>query len=245
MSLLQILENFTDTKKKTTDVEETVVRPPKKKKKKVYQSRPSETKEEKTKNHVGEENTVKKPPANKEISEPEKGSGLKSIKKIAERSQQNGQSYQNLREKFAQEDLMKYWNEYLDMLYRGNDKNKFILMSKADPQVEGEKITLHFESEQEVVSFQPVAENLLKFLKKNLRNGHISFSTKIVAPKNTVENQKMTYYTRETLFCIISRTKPLKNWILFWKYHWPLLPFRLGPNFIWTDFAVGLKVSNG
>ncbi len=200
LSLLQILENFTETKKKTTDGKHALIRSSAVEEKKTYSPTPAETKATDHQPNIQENNleekTRKNPPENPVVSAPPKGSGLKSIKKLVEKSQNNGSSYQNLREKFTPAEFMKYWNEYLDMLYRGNDKNKFILMSKADPKVEGETITLHFESEQEVASFQPVAENLLKFLKKHLRNGHISFTTRIVEPK-TVETPQVSYYTRQ------------------------------------------------
>ncbi len=99
------------------------------------------------------------------------------------------------KEDFTEDDLQKYWNEYIEALRLKGEKRLAALLSNSRPKPKGLNLVMEFDNPLSVKEFGSISEKLLRFLQNKLHNHFIAFE--IVQVEAEYEEDITKYYTRE------------------------------------------------
>lgn len=113
-------------------------------------------------------------------------------------------------EKVIQEDITKYWKEYTNKMKPVLGGFSSSILANCEPKLLDDSKTIHliFRNETNELEFNKLSGGVLGYLKKNVRNNFITFSTEISKTK-----AKKVLYTNRDKFDHFAKTHPkLKEW---------------------------------
>jgi hypothetical protein len=99
------------------------------------------------------------------------------------------------RKHFTQDELLKYWEEFIEALKLKGEKRYAALLASVRPVLEEENIIVEFDNTLSIKDFNSFSERFLKFLQDKLHNHYINFKVVQVEPEEV--EKTITYYTKE------------------------------------------------
>jgi DNA polymerase-3 subunit gamma/tau len=113
-------------------------------------------------------------------------------------------------ETVTQEKLGEFWSKYVENIQSNSGGFTASVISTCQPQLQEDQTTIHtiFRTETNQIEFIRLSEDLLKYLKANLRNNHLKFTWEI----NQEKAKKILFTDREKFDYLIEKHPQLKDW---------------------------------
>lgn len=147
---------------------------------------------------ISKEPTVEIPkPVTKSNKNRVSGLSLSSVKKKQEhlkaKQEKEIQHVELPTDAFRNEDLLKFWNEYIELLHQKGEKILASILEVDIPKIKNETIHLEFPNETMKVELERAQYPILSFLRKKVNNYNITFSIQV----NEATQKKYAFTTRE------------------------------------------------
>ncbi len=113
-------------------------------------------------------------------------------------------------EAFSKEEVTKLWGEYSTKMKETSGGFSASILTNCEPAILEDNKTIHvvFRNETNELEFTKLSLNLLEYLKSNLKNNHICFTTEV-----NKEKSKKVLYTSRDKFDHFSELEPkLLDW---------------------------------
>ncbi len=136
----------------------------------------------------------------------------KSIIRIkpSEKSEKIAEVIDHGNQGFSENQLQSYWEQYAKKVKASSGGFSASILANSQPILRDDKKTIHviFRNQTNELEFGKLSLGLLEFLKLNLKNSHITFTTEVNETK-----AKKVLYTNRDKFNHFSKTYPkLNDW---------------------------------
>jgi len=114
------------------------------------------------------------------------------------------------KDSFTQEQMLKHWNDYADMLNNQGEQLLYSAMTRENPVLEGNTIVCKLLNNTLATRFETENVKLLQYIREKLNN----YSIKIETPVTKLEEVKQVYTNRDRYDFMLKKNALLKDFIV-------------------------------